>query len=437
GDIRDLAGQQKRRFLSISQSLDSGIEQDYRNAIVAGLLGEPESAHSNAEELSISEITELISPFGGTQDATLAKSICWGMKRRSANMPEAWILIALDFALHHPDPETPEDDRSIRSNISGTIANHDYLTNGINHARGVAVGVLAKALFANHDCAEQIRQSIPLLIADPSLGVRACLIELLTAWLNIDRAEATDWFIQLVEGHDNLLHSPSIEGFLFYACQTHRIQLSEILIRMANQSDGGAREIGVKQSVRNALIDREWRTSAKRFLSHQNFEVRKYVAEVAVEAWVVTDFRSFAEELLRVAFFDFDDQVREAAARVFQQVENDSWVSIDSLAREFVVSPAFLSAAETFFWNLEDSNPIPQELVVFTAQNALKEWRESVKKLGEIEKLRWSSKNLSKLVLCAYTNTTSPEVRSACLDLIDEFLAEGFYGISELINDSS
>lgn len=122
------------------------------------------------------------------------------------------------------------------------------MTNGINHVRGAACNALAKALFDDLSIADVLRPQMPRIITDRSMGVRASVIDLLIAWLNVNRDEAVRWFIVMVTDNDVLLHCPIAEHFLGYACQSHLDQLEPLIDRMTCKLRGEAQAFGVRRT---------------------------------------------------------------------------------------------------------------------------------------------------------------------------------------------
>lgn len=437
--FRRMATSQKRRFLALVRQFPPDIESSYQHAIIEGLLSHDHEGFTALpdNELSIDETTELITSAAQTPDDSLAKAICWNLRRPNEVFPRPWLSILLDLALHHADPATIEDDQSIRTVNGGERAlGHDLMTNGINHVRGAACNAIAKALFDDTSVAEVVRPEIPKLIEDKSLGVRASLIELLIAWLNIDRDEAVGWFIQMAGGNDSLLHCPLAEHFLGYACHTHLSQLGPLIDRMTNGMSGEARSFGVRQTTRAAFIDNQWKPKVERLLTHRDPEVRKGVADTAASHWPFPRHREKSEQWLRIAFDDQAPAVCECAAHVFRQVPDNDWALCSDLIRAFADSPALLRAPETLIWRIDEAKPVPVDLITYIVGRVMAQWKRHKNGSKKLEKLRWGSHGLPKLILRAYHNTIEPQQKVDCLDLFDDMLMQGFFGIKELVQGS-
>ena len=70
------------------------------------------------------------------------------------------------------------------------------------------------------------------MVRDPSIAVRSCVADVLTAVLKHDRELAIRLFEQLCDTEDALLKTHYVERFLFYALQTHFEKLRPIVERM-------------------------------------------------------------------------------------------------------------------------------------------------------------------------------------------------------------
>lgn len=439
GQFRQMAASQKKRFLAVVRRFPTDIEGSYRHAVIEGLLERSQEglAASQNNELSVDEITELITSDEVTSDDSLAKAICRNLSRPDGPFPRPWLDVLLELALHYADPATPLDDYAIRTLNGGErVQGHDLMNNGINHVRGAACNALAKALFDDRSISQVLRSKLPKLIEDRSLSVKASLIELLIAWLNIDRGEAVGWFIRMINGNDALLHCPLAEHFLVYACHGHLDHLEFLIDRMANKMSGEARSFGVRQTTRAAFIASQWKPKVDRLLGHRDPEVRKCVAQTVAGHWSEPRFREQSEKWLHIAFNDKNSTVCESAARVFRYVPGNDWNSCSSLARAFADSLALLRAPETLIWRIDEAAPVPVDLIIYIVERAMILCKHHTKDSKKLEKLRWGSHGLPKLVLRAYHNTTLPQQKIECLDLFDDMLLQGFFGIKELVQEA-
>lgn len=440
GELRGMAASQKPRFLFLLGKMDESIEFRYQTAVVSGLVGwgDDSSAPKQTGQLSDDELTGLADRFAGTTDSEMAKAICWGLEKRirKGTTVSRWTDILLHFALHHPNPATEGDDTSVRSFNGERNLGFELMQTGINRVRGVACDVLAATVFADRESAMSIRPHMPGLISDRSKCVRACMVRLLMAWLNIDRDEAVSWFTEMMGNDAELLNVPTVEHFLAYACATHAIKLATVIDRMVFQLKGDARLIGVGQTTRCAFNDPAWQSKVNSVLKSGDPAARKRTAEIAAGAWEIERLRPLAEQWLRQCFKDPDLEVRREASSVFRQVPDDKWDSAVPLASDFVNSEAFQNSASTFVWKLDDADPLPVPLVIHVVRRALELWTIYKGTPGKLDELRWGSTNIGSLVLLAYNNATSSAQKSECLDLLDKLLLEGLYDIGSLIKDT-
>jgi hypothetical protein len=437
--IRNLAARQKRRFLTLYRQFPTDIDASYSCAILQGLFDNDHHSPNSPplDELSIDEITGLIPSEPRTLDVALTMTVCRRLRRPNEPFPIPWLNILLEIALHHPDPATPSANQSIRTaNGRTSTPGHDIVTNGLNHARGAAIFALAKALFDDKEIALGLRAEIPCLLQDPSLGVRAMMIELLIAWLNIDANEAAIWFTQLVEGNDSLLHCSLAEPFLGYACHRSLDQLESLIDHMTENMSGEARLFGIRQTIRAAFISPRWKERAERLLIHRDSEVRKHVVSTVADHWPVPMHREQSERWLRLGFYDRNPSVSESAAKVFDRVPNAHWNECADLVRSFAGSRALLHTPESLFLRIGDAKPLPVDLIIDVVEHAMIERKRCPKASKKLDSYRWGSHGIPKLVLRAYHNTTKPQQKIRCLDLLDDMLMDGFSGIRDLDQSS-
>lgn len=438
--ISKLAASQKARFLGILRSFPSDIDESYRHAIIEGLLGREHDGFVAAEsnELSEAEVTELITALAPRAIPTIAKHICWSLSRKLKSYPSAWLDVLIELALHHADPAAPGDDENISVRVAGQRVTGDEVhTNGLNVVRGAACHALATALFSDKSIADILRPHVPSLLGDRSNAVRSAMIELLLAWLNVSRDEAVSWFIEIVKDRDVLLHCRVSEHFLIYACHSHLDQLGPLIDRMSHMMDDDARTFGVHQSIRAAFGSPLWIPKAEKLLAHESALVRVAAVETVVDHWPARRFRQLAERWISQAFADSDEDVQQRAAHVFAEVPPAEWHSCDAFVRAFAESPAILSTPEELLWKINDAKPVPVDLILHIVTKLVTACKEHINAKHRLEKFHSVTHEAPKLVHHAYHNAESDHQRTQCLDLLDAMLAEGFYGIKELVDSSS
>lgn len=258
------------------------------------------------------------------------------------------------------------------------------------------------------------------------------MIELLIAWLNVDREEAVRLFVRLLDGAEALKGCDIVEHFLNYACRSHSVEMRKVVEAMASCSILSARKMAARQSIRTALQKEDWRSMADRLLRSRSAEVREAAAQSAVDCWQHEAIRAGAGDFLIRCFRDKDSQVRGAASWVFRHMPAGGWSRQRAFAVSFATSPALVEGASHFVHSLESALPVPVGLVLEVVPHIIRQWKRDPDIPGGMNRVRWGSKNAVTLVLSALTNAPDGEARSRCLDLLDEMLESGFCDVQSM-----
>ncbi|KAB8330403.1 hypothetical protein SD80_032025 [Scytonema tolypothrichoides VB-61278] len=114
------------------------------------------------------------------------RSIGW-LYKKLAKL--SWTTEALDivvwYALNDLDPV---------AELQRTNQSHNIHSKGINSTRGSAVSAIAALIFADKNRTSYFQEALQQIVQDPSIAVRSCAAEALTAMLNYDRNLAVSLF---------------------------------------------------------------------------------------------------------------------------------------------------------------------------------------------------------------------------------------------------
>ncbi|MBD2014993.1 ATP-binding protein [Microcoleus sp. FACHB-53] len=358
------------------------------------------------------------------------RSISW-LIEKLAELP--WSQQALDiviwYALEDPDPEqelwrteTPNEQVYKGGNISDA---------GIDSTRSSAVEAIAALIFADKNRASYFRQPLQQIVQGPSIAVRACAAEALTAVLNYDRDLAVNLFQQLCETEDTLLGTQTVEQFLYYALPTHFEALSSIVERMIVSELSEVVKVGARQACLISLDREEAGWLAELCLSGTEAH-RIAAAEIFVANLRNAHLREFCENILIQLFNDLSEEVRSQAARCFLHFEGEELTNYISLVEAFVDSPAFTANHYNLIRALEETTAkLPDEAT----------YRVCDRFLDGIESDAPNTRNrsfidanqISQLLLRLYTQTKNQALQSSCLDLVDRMAQMEVYGLDQAL----
>ena len=134
-----------------------------------------------------------------------------------------------------------------------------------------------------------------------------------------------------------------------------------------------------------------------------------------------------SQAVVAAAFDDPETEVRDEAQRVFYRIQSDDLGDYDGLFRAITTSRALSDGATSAVHTLEDSaHPLPPSSLELC--EALIE--EHGPSMGDIStKAAGDAVHISRLVLRLYVRSEDAEVRSRCLDMIDQLVVLGAHGI--------
>jgi hypothetical protein len=372
--------------------------------------------------------------FGYVQlsNRSCGASISW-VFQKLAELP--WTQEALDilvwYALEDPNPEQ-ELWRTKTSN-GQVYYGGDILMAGINSTRGSAVSAIAALIFADKHRASYFQLPLQQIVQDPSIAVRTCAAEALTAVLNYDRDLAVSLFQQLCETEDALLGTQTVDYFLYYALPTHFEALAPIVERMIMSELPEVVKVGARQACLISLVREEASWLAELCLSGTEAH-RIAAAEIFVANLRNAHLREFCENILIQLFNDSSKEVRSQAARCFLHFEGDELGDYISLVEAFVDSPAFITNHHNLIRVLEETTAkLPDEAT----------YRVCDRFLDGIDSDATNTRNrsfidagkVSTLLLQVYSQSKNQAFQSRCLNLIDRMAQMDVYGLDNALTE--
>ena len=328
------------------------------------------------------------------------------------------------YATQDPDPRR-ERWRKEASSENGHDGS-DIYTAGINCVRGAAAGAVGALLSAR---AERIPRFLPTLrrmVRDPSIAVRSCVVNAVFPLLVNDRDVALELFLELCDTEDVLLQTHYVEMFMRYTTATHFPQLRAILERMLRSDEPGVAQAGARQACIASLDVEEAADLAEQCVAGSE-QLRVGAAEVFARNLGSARFQSVCETRLAQLFKDPSEAVRAAAAECFHELENDALGQVPALVQKFEQSPAFVAHHEGLIRALEHTTARLPDATFAVCRRFIEIVGDAA---GDIRtRASFDASRVSKLLIRTYHQETDEDLRSRCLDLIDQLLAVGTDGL--------
>jgi len=423
--LKDETAADPARFAQLALRLTDEAHPSYADAILQGI-GDSEVP---VEPALVFEAMRHIATFRhGDKDRWLG----WALRRHLKDaIPDDIIVLLLDRAIHAPDPAEELWEQEPSGN--GAYYEGDPQTNGMNTARGAAAEILGDILVNDAD-GHRTALVVPYLnqlAEDSSVAVRACVAHLVAASLRHARPKAAEAFGRLIQTDDRLFGTRSFQNLVVYIGNGEPAIVEPIIERMMATTDarvqraGGslAAYAGLELGLGGLL------TTAR---THNTADVRKGAAGVCAQRLAHTTNTAAATVALLEFMKDSDDEVRKDAAKVAVALGGQSLQPFKELLVGLIRSPSCVHAESQLLITLERATDRVDELIVDCAKRFIDIHGADV---GDMATgAAGNAREVGELLLRAYVQADVTD-RSAVLDLLDDLLAFGAYGVAELVGD--
>jgi hypothetical protein len=424
--LRDQTVEQPARFAALSMSFDEATHPSYGAAVLMGLgdaeaLPEPEVAYS-----AIRHLASLNKP---EHDRWLGRSL----RPYLALIPLDIVELVRDHALEAADPE--DDGLRFRSERDDLDANSDLQMSATNTVRGSLVESLGDLLVYDSDGSRTaaVAPMLSRFASDTSIAVRVSVAHLLAAMLRFNSVAALKELPVLLEADDVFFTASAPQKLLMYVGNSDLSLVIPVVDRMLESAQPSVRRVGGRLSAFAAM---EWgidnRLTAVE--SGNDAAARRGAAEVCAARLAHTSNVAIAKRVLSALASDPDTDVRKAVAEVVPQLRSEALGPFADVLRAIIDSRAYEYALPQMLFTLEYAPDKVDELVVLTSR-----------KFVEVDGADSSdirtgaagdASHVGKLVIRALAQSTNATERSELLDILDDLLLVGSYGIEELVSRS-
>ena len=396
--LETLTREAPARFAALAHRIPDDADSAYLEAILSGICG------SGLDATSMVNLCRYIHawpdrPYGRQITRLLADAV--NRSHASVSLSEEALDMVAWYATQAP--------------YDASYRGEDLLTEGINTTRGVAAADMAVLIFQDASTLLFFEHYLPSMVADPSMAVRACVVQTLLGILRHNRDLAVQLFVTLCQdAAPGLLEAPSIERFLGYALQTHFTPLAPILESMIEADREAINRVGVRLAC-SASLTLEAAYDLVRCCVSGNKALRLGVAESYAAQFGQSAYRSKCATILGQLFSDPDEQIRNVAAGCFNRLKGRQLREYQELAQAYLISPAFGIKHNPLVKALYDSTVPMPGLVLDTCKRFFDLYSASV------ESVQYSdcSKLAVGLIVRVYSQTDDPQVKGQCLDVID------------------
>ena len=298
----------------------------------------------------------------------------------------------------------------------------------LTSARGAAAEELARLLFADRSRWEILRPTVERLVVDRVLGVRSVAVRCLLAILDAHRSDALTYFEKLITGAKPIRGTPFVEQFVHYSMFRDYTAMRPTLMMMLNSSDPAAVQAAAQQITLAAL----WIDGARgdeEIVLQLGEGARAGAAYIYAHNLSDKTIGGACEERLRTLFLDESAQVRQAASRWWIELEPDELSSQGSLISAFAESMNSDDDVGTLAYRLKEARQPLSAEVCTLAEQMVRAYGTSA---ASVESRQAGAAHmLAPLLVRLHEQTSDPLLRERILNVIDEMLRIGFWGIDE------
>lgn len=424
---RELQEQVKKdpaRFARLALRLTADLNAAYGDAILMGL-GDVVVETEDAEHV-FAAVRHIASLGNEDNDQWLGTAL----RRHHRRAPLDLVELILDRALHAADP-VDDSPVFVRQGDDGKGA-RDLHSNGINTTRGSLAESLGDLLVFDVDGSrtELVRPHLDTLASDPVLYVRSCVAHTIAASLRHARPDAIRAFERLIDAEDVLLAAGPVQQLMLYIGNVNPEVIDPVIARMLGSDDSEAREAGGALAAFAAL---EWNRPEMMDQALAADElVRRGAADVAAGRVDRTSNSELATSALLMLLSDDDEAVRKEAAGVAAHLRDLPLRPYAQLLAALIESPAYDEATPQLLITLQHAPDKVDDLVLLAAQRFLEVFGKPAADIST--GAAGDARYISELVVRGLAQSRDRSHRAALLDVLDQLLELGVYGMTDAIS---
>ena len=414
------------RFARLALQMTKDINPSYGDAILMGL---GEAPTQDDEAVMFAAIMHIAS----FEHAQNERSIGWSLKRYLATTPLAIVELVRDRAISSADPAGQPSANSTGARTRGAGAElHQF---AINTSRGSLAELLGDLLVFDADGSRTALVSPVLaqLADDPVVAVRGCVAHTIAAAFRHARTEAIDAFWRLIDADDLVLTSDAVQQVLIFIGNEEPDIATPVVLRMLRSDEADVREQGGRLA---AFAGLEWGVVdlLSSALESEDAAIRQGVAGVCAHRLARTSNATLAGSTLCALFEDPDATVRSAAAEVAPALRDEPLRPFAGVLKVLIASTAFTDAVPQLLLTLKNAPDRVGDLALVASQRFVDVFESEA---GDIRTgAAGDASYVSELILRGLAQSVSSEERHDLLDVLDEMLRIGAYGVDGTIEEA-
>ncbi|MDV2981618.1 UNVERIFIED_CONTAM: hypothetical protein Q9R71_31035 [Actinomycetes bacterium ARC8] len=418
--------QNPKRFAQFALRLTADINPAYADAILIGL-GEADAVSD--EQAVFNALRHIASLGHSDNDRWLGSALRPYLKTTPLDL----VQLITDRLVTTTDPNGDgicvwtEDEEGRRQ--------PDIVTSGINTARGSLAGTMANLLTYDTDGARTalVAPFLSHLATDQSIPVRTSVARLIGTAMRHARLEATEAFWLLIQTDDALLGTQEVVRLIVFIGHRDPGTVQPLIMRMLASNDQSVREYGGQLAVLAAM---EWGnpTYLLEVTNGQDAAARKGAAGMAAHRLPHAADTGVSLRTLVTLLNDDSEEVRREAAEVASVLRGLALQPFEGVIQALIASRAFDFAASQLILTLESAPDRVNALALLCAQRFVE--RLQVDAVDIRSGISGDARDVGQLIIRGLAQSQGARDRAALLDVLDQLLAAGAYGINSVITEA-
>ena len=424
GSLREQTAQEPQRFAMLCTCFPINTHHAYFEAIVMGL---SPANNGQTKHIDLMLLTRCIRYIFSVPDKPCGRSLPRLISSyKHAELSNEILDILLWFARHASDPD---------SESSGVSTNQGYIndlaTKAINSVRGSAVGSIAELIFENEHYYKFFKSHLSLLCqSEANLAVRSEMAYFILAASQYDKNHAFELLELLLQGQpDEFLTARWVDEYIHYAIFDDLERILPIVQRMlGSKKCDFVQQAGSRHACVAGLVSENHDGLIHQCLQG-NISHRRGAAEV-FSTNVISELHSRqCMELLSVLFEDDSEEVRNEAAFCFSKFKDQNLLPYQVFISSFITSRAIEGNSSKISYLLENSLDQLPDTVLELVQGFLD--CEGKASADIRTAAAGDSYHLNELLIRLYAQTNSNDIKTGCLDVIDQMVSIGSSGLDD------
>ncbi|MFE7622532.1 hypothetical protein [Streptomyces sp. NPDC057509] len=424
--LQELTKSDPERFARLALRFDEHVHPAYGDAILMGL----GNADALADPAAVFDAVRHLASLGHeAHNRWLGSAI----RKYLRTVPEDIVQLIIDRAAGATDPV--DGSLTVRTTNQEHAEGRDLFTSGINSSRGSAAEILGDLLIYDVD-GSRTALVLPVLDAmadDPAITVRSCVAHVIHASMRHARPEALQAFARLINAGDELLATHSVVKLMAHIGFEDPAVVSPVIERMLQSDVYETRQCGGQLA---ALAAMQWNSTEllDSVLSGADVASRIGAAGACAHGLSSATDTAAARLAFEQLIDDPDENVRKAIAEFASVVRGKRLRPLRDPLKKLMESASFEEALPQLLITIDDAPDRVDDLALQCARRFI-ELQGSAS--GNIQnRAAADARHVGELLVRAYAQSTSSESRGQVLDLLDQLLLVGAFGVADLVEKS-